>query len=416
MIGSGLARRIGLTALILGSVALVPDRLAAQVPGELSAELEIQGRLFPRSPLQDGQGSAAFSLALRPEYFVEWDDGRQAFLFEPFLRLDSQDPNRTHFDIGVLSWELAARSWELRLGFRKVFWGVTESQHLVDIINQTDLVEGPDGEEKLGQLMFNFALIRRWGTVDVFLMPLFRQRTFPGSSGRLRLPFPVDEDRAEIESGAGRFHPDLAVRWSHTLGDWDLGVSHFYGTSRDPRFRVAPDSTGPVLIPVYELIHQTGVDVQLVQGGTLWKLEAITRSGQGKRFIAVTAGLEHTLVGVFSTSADLGLIAEYLYDSRGGLASDPTNAELLQPVPFENDVFVGTRLALNDIQSTEVLAGVIVDWSSGSTVFSLEASRRLADSWTVAVEARVFAGSNESDPLYWFRRDDYLEFSISKHF
>jgi len=54
------------------------------------------------------------------------------------------------------------------------FWGVTEFQHLVDIINQTDLVENIDTEDKLGQPMINLALINDWGTVDLFIMPYFR--------------------------------------------------------------------------------------------------------------------------------------------------------------------------------------------------------------------------------------------------
>ena len=38
-------------------------------------------------------------------------------------------------------------AWDLLIGVGKVFWGVTESRHLVDIVNQTDLVENPDQEE-----------------------------------------------------------------------------------------------------------------------------------------------------------------------------------------------------------------------------------------------------------------------------
>ena len=53
----------------------------------------------------------------------------------------------------------------MRLGLRKVYWGVTESQHLVDVINQTEGVENLDGEDKLGQPMLNLALI-------VFFAPL----------------------------------------------------------------------------------------------------------------------------------------------------------------------------------------------------------------------------------------------------
>ena len=97
-------------------------------------------------------------------------------------------------------------------GIGKVFWGVTESQHLVDVINQTDLVENMDGEEKLGQPMINFALVRDWGTVDFFLLPGSRERTFPEAEGRLRTTPRVDVEQAVYESSRGKRHIDEAIR------------------------------------------------------------------------------------------------------------------------------------------------------------------------------------------------------------
>ena len=60
-----------------------------------------------------------------------------SFTFQPFIRIDQQDEERSHFDIRELAWLHVGNDWELRTGIRKVFWGVNESQHLVDIINQT---------------------------------------------------------------------------------------------------------------------------------------------------------------------------------------------------------------------------------------------------------------------------------------
>ena len=70
--------------------------------------------------------------------------------------------------------------WDLHLGVKQIFWGVTEFNHLVDIINQTDLVENIDGEDKLGQPMAHLSLVRDWGILDFHLLTGFRERTFPG--------------------------------------------------------------------------------------------------------------------------------------------------------------------------------------------------------------------------------------------
>ena len=123
--------------------------------------------------------------------------------------------------------------WTLFAGAGKVFWGKTEAHHLVDIINQTDSVEDIDTEDKLGQPMINLTLERDWGALDLFFLPYFRERTHPGERARLRGAFPVLEN-AVYTSGAGRGHPDFAVRWSYFTNSLDLAVSAFRGTSREP--------------------------------------------------------------------------------------------------------------------------------------------------------------------------------------
>jgi hypothetical protein len=301
-----------------------------------------------------------------------------------------------------LTWLKAADEWELRIGIRKVFWGVTESQHLVDIINQTDAVENPDGEDKLGQPMINLALIKDWGTLDLFILTSFRERTFPGPEGRLRTHPRVDTDQALYESSREERHIDVALRWSHFIGDWDVGLSHFKGTSRDPSLIL---SSG-VLIPLYEQIQQTGVDLQATKGGWLWKLEAIHRHGQGETYNASTTGFEYSFYGVFETTADLGLVVEYLYDDRNQAATSP----------FQNDTMLGLRYVLNDEQSTEALLGAITDLDNHALAYSLEASRRIASNWKLNIESRFYQDIPANDPLYAFSQDDYLQIDLGYYF
>ncbi len=78
-----------------------------------------------------------------------------------------------------------------QVGLSKVFWGAAEFVHLADIINQTDGVEGFDGEEKLGQPMLRLSLFLDRGTVNAFILPWFRERTFPGKKDRLRTPLVI---------------------------------------------------------------------------------------------------------------------------------------------------------------------------------------------------------------------------------
>ena len=113
---------------------------------EWSGSVAIEARLFASAPLDHRQSNHSFSLAAETEYYVESESGRNSLLFKSFIRGDNADSHRTHFDVRELIWQYVGDTWELRAGIGKVFWGVTEGQHLVDIINQTDLVESSDGE------------------------------------------------------------------------------------------------------------------------------------------------------------------------------------------------------------------------------------------------------------------------------
>ncbi|MGD9000090.1 MAG: hypothetical protein PVF75_06725 [Granulosicoccaceae bacterium] len=373
--------------------------------GEWSGNIALEWRGFAHDALDNRQHDNNFSFSLQPEYYHSWGGGNHSLVFEPYLRVDEHDAQRTHFDIRALHWDYVADDWALRAGIGRVFWGKTESVHLVDIINQTDAVENLDGEDKLGQPMLQFTFIRDWGEVGVFVLPGARERSFPGREGRLRNSLTVADNYPRYASSRGRDRIDLAVRWSHVIDELDIAVSHFSGTSREPRLLTAVINGQPALVPVYDVIDQTGLELQLTRDAWLWKFEAISRSGQGERFTALAGGFEYTFYGVLESAVDVGVLTEYLYDDRGETGTI-----------FENDLFMGTRIALNDVQSTELLAGVIQDLDSSARLFNLEASRRLGDNWKLSVEARWFIDIPPADRLYELRRDDYMQAELAYYF
>ena len=373
---------------------------------ELSGDVSVEGRLFAKDELYDDQKRNNGSIAFEPEFYHEWSSSPDfSFTFVPFFRVDSADSERTHVDIRELNFLMVGTPWELRVGIGKVFWGVTEFVHLVDIINQTDLVENIDGEDKLGQPMVHFSYPGDWGVVDFFLLPYFRERTYPGKEGRLRPPVKVDTDNAEYESGAEESHIDLALRYSQTY-DWgDLGIYYFRGTSREPI--LIPSLKKPVLLPFYDQIDQVGLDLQLVFGNWLWKLESLYRDGTDDNFWAATGGFEYTFVSISDTMMDLGLITEYSYDDR---EDDATT-------PFQNDLLFGLRLGVNDAASTELLAGISFDLDESGSVLQIEASRRLTDYLKISLEAWSFFDLEESQTyLYSIRDDDFVRLQLFYYF
>ncbi|WP_286237483.1 hypothetical protein [Neptuniibacter halophilus] len=397
-----------LTTCLLAAAGIIPALpVQAETYYELSGKVSGELRAFTQDaqfPHQDYDTNLSFSI--EPEFFWEWNDGNDSLTFSPFLRIDEQDSERTHADIRELSWIHVEDEWELRLGLRKVFWGVTEFNHLVDVINQTDGVEDFDGEDKLGQPMLNLSLVRDWGIVDLFLLPGFRERTFAGENGRLRSGLVVDTDRAEYESAAGQKHLDTAIRWSHTLGDFDLGAYWFHGTNRDPLLQARMVDGTTRLTPYYEQIDQVGLDLQATIDSWLWKLETIHRDSSRESFWAAQGGFEYTFYGLNESAADLGVLLEYGWDQRG------TDAD----AAIQNDLFMGARLTLNDAASSELLAGISHDLDYHSHSLIVEASRRYGDNWKLSLDGRFFSADDSRDLSYQIRQDDHLQLTLERYF
>jgi hypothetical protein len=368
---------------------------------DFSIKLQAENRFFFQPGLYDGQERNFLSIAVQPEYSFSWAEGKMLLKTTLFGRLDQYDTRRTHADIRELYVQTVRSNHEVSIGVKKVFWGVAESAHLVNVINQNDYVESIDGDEKLGQPMVHYSTWNNLGRFDFFYMPYFRKLTFPGEHGRLRTPFVIDDTMIAFESSHEEFRPDVAFRWSKYIGLFDIGVSHFYGTSRQPMI-----SSWESFDPVYTVANQTGVDVQATTGPVLWKFEGVLNSNDVRNFGALVAGFEYTFGNVNKKGLDVGVLSEYLYDGRGTLAFSS----------LQHDLFVGCRLAFNNIQDTQLLAGGIVDLEYGTTLINLEASQRIGESWKVEIEGRFFTNVSDKEFLYVMREDSFLRLAINKYF
>lgn len=414
LLGSALAS----TAMLSSAQASSYTRLDAAIAGQV--------RAFAQDPLSSDQGHIAASLAASGEWYVEWARGDYSVTVSPFARLDFADNDRSHLDLREFQAQAVFGALEVRAGLSRTFWGKTEFLHLVDIINQDDALENIDGEDKLGQPMLRLAWSEGPVSLHGYILPGFRERAFPGPEGRLRAPLPVNADKASYQSSRKKEHVDFAARLQGYQGALDYGLAWFKGTSREPQLLpsdFASTPTGPQateLAPYYGQIEQLSLDAQYTVASWLFKLEAVWRdqtrteadangrpSLRQHRDTAATGGVEYTRYGILDSAYDVGYLAEYLWDERdaGGDAS------------FQNDLFLATRVAANDVKDTTLLGGVVVDLDQGHLFASIEASRRLNGSSKLELEIRLFNRITPSDPaLYALRRDDYLQLEYIRYF
>ncbi len=365
---------------------------------EFSGNFSVEGRHFVHSPLWPEQAAQHMGLSIQPELRHRWDNGRKIATFIPFYHWDAQDEQHRYSDIRQFDLVLAQGDWEIQAGISKVFWGVTESQHLVDIINQTDNLAGIDGEEKLGQPLLRLSRLLANGALDFYVLPYFRERQFAGNNSRLRPALPV-LDEARYESEREQQQVDIALRWAYTYENIDLAAYWFKGTARQPLLQAQTKNEQMILQPYYPQINQTALTLQHTGDAWLWKLEALYQKNHEQSHAAAVGGFEYTWSGVFDSAVDLGLLAEYHRDSRGLSASNP----------WQKDLFIGNRWGFNDVQSTEILAGVLVDLDQQGRSLRIEASRRLGDNMKLNFESQWFSHAVPQEAFYDLRADDYLQ-------
>jgi hypothetical protein len=393
-------KRVVILALLVGW----PVLSGAQ---EFSGNIAAEAISFPNPAKFPNQLSDDLSLSFQPRLVGDWNEGDDNWSVELFMRAGSKDENRNHVDVRELLWLHLSGDNEWRVGVNTMFWGVTETRHLVDVINQIDLAEDIDGEDKLGQQMIHLKHYEDWGVLDFLVLPGFRERNFPGEHGRPRFPLIVDDSQTIYESADGKDHVDYSFRFSQTYNELDIGLSFFKGTDRQPELIPGLGATGvPVLIPVYLQMTQYSIDAQLTTEEWLWKLEAIYRDTKTRSYPAFTGGFEYTFYSIFDSDINLGTLAEYSYNGPEAPKRDV----------FDSDLFLGARLAFNDAASTDFLAGYVVDTEKGSQTFRLEASRRFGDSWKGALEMQLFPYIADDDLLLVFEDDDYLLLELARFF
>jgi hypothetical protein len=157
---------------------------------------------------------------------------------------------------------------------------------------------------------------------------------------------------------------------------------------------------------VYLQVDQTSLDAQATKGAWLWKLEALYNRNTLNNYYAYVGGFERTSFGVASSSADLGVLMEYHYDERG---DEATNG-------LQSDIYIGLRLAANDLASTMALFGVLYDTDTQAVFGNIEASRRMGENWTLSLELRFTTNTEREDDLFFFRSDDYLGIELTRYF
>ncbi len=412
------------------AVVFVLAAFSVSQAAAIERDLKITGTMFVAVFPASGKGAqedVVASAQVKPDLALFFDDAWQAVI-APRFRLGITDSEFNLISLDDVYGEYVADQFELRVGYQTFFWGSVESANIVDILNQKDFtIDFFDPQtNKLGEPAIRVRLLSGEHQLDLYHFSYFTPASLPDKVNR----FNFFDGRLDISDdplytgGAKRLRQQFALRWSHTIGSADVGLAYFNGYEKFPVVFEAPGALEADTL--YYAMQQVSGDLQMSLGEWLLKGEAVFQdTGIAGSFVrtirrrdggsirgdlvpgnhaAFVGGFEYTFVGILGKS-DLGVIAEYLYDSV-------QSRRAVAFRPFQNDVFAGLRWSRNNPGDGELLAGVILDVRNRTQVWRLEYEERYLDRLKLEVAVDLIHASS-GDPLAVFNNDDRLSMQLS---
>lgn len=383
--------------------------IASSVITSVNAEIKLQGsaileqRIFldsPKQPMNPVDSSYPYpvyhqiSAALSPRIEASSERNNMVYTVHPFIRIDERDDERTHIDLREFKAALVTKKWQASIGFDQVHWGVMENHHLVDIVNQTDYNESPNGEDKLGQPMLRLGINLNDALLEAMLLIGYRDAAMPTSGAR----FSFESDYSyEYEGWGEEYHPDIALRYSKRIKNIDLGVSYFGGHTRTPELLI--QTVGD---PVWyvNLVDQISVDVNADLGRIELKAEVLYKIVEDQSTRAMVLGTEFKLIQ--NKNMGVNLLAEYSWDQHGEDAFDNS---------FQNDLFAGARITLFGLNDSEILFGHNYDFDFGSQHGFIQAKVNVTKKLSVGLEGWWFNVDDDDYANKTYNDDNMIQFT-----
>ena len=394
--------KIGFAALI-GFCCNLVSANALDFSGEIDTSFFFY-REKPKFVEQDSdkfQSELAVVFHLNGEVFTKWD------LDSTFFLRHNPDAQKDIWgDIRELRFSGYKSNSSISAGVLTEYWGSLEANNPVDIINARDFIQDYEGDIKLGQPGLAYSRFEGNHQLDTFILPYARERALPEGRDRYRFN---SFDYASAQFEKNRYLPSLALRYKYTHEQGRLAVSQYRGYTRSPEFiaETSPDSQEIELIPKYQLINQTGLELEWLKAGAIFKAELIYQSGGPDSFFGTGTGVEREFPNILNSSMTFTPFFEVYYDNRNERA--PITA-------FDNDLYLGARVLFNDINDSKIQTNMLWDWESHAYFYELDASRRIGNDWLVSTAVTIPVNADDDPALSSFTEDERIMFKLRYHF
>ena len=361
---------------------------------ELSGSVTTSYSRFPNSLATSFEDNLTVEFkALGYTNFLEWNID-----YELVFRNSLYDKGKNIIEPRELFVKKSFGDFDIYVGNRQFFWGITESKNVVDFVNQLDSAAGNSKEDKLGATSISMEFYLQNAEIQYVFMPYFRERTFNAENAHPGLGLPLN--KATFSEDKGLMGGDHALRYSNLYGDLDVGISGFYGTAREPILSFNNNGTVTPYYPEYQAL---GLDIQFTGDNTLYKGEFVKGFQDEIEISAYVIGLESTIYSVASSSWDIGLIGELQFDNRVQAAAQKFNVG-------------GLRFTANNVSDSNLLFLYATDEAGEQLTYTAQFSHRLKSGLKLETEYTEFYSSVNGLPFSNLIDDSYFQVSVGYFF
>ncbi len=367
---------------------------------------EVEGRYYyTEAPLFSEQSDYRSQYALATTLDYNGEINRNIDInVSAFGRYHPEADNPYQGDVRELTLNYYASQLEVSAGVLMERWGVLEAFSPVDVLNPRDRVEDFQGDIKRGIPGGRLSWLLDEGRIDAWLLPYSREERLAEGKDRFRTSA-LAFSGAEFEKGKNTV--SSAIRISQMLESIEFAVSYYNGHTRSPYFTPNLNGVSNVITlqPNYAQIEQAGLELLWVKGQLLVKLESIYRSTNDENFTGLGIGLEREFPRIGLAKNGLTLYGEYYYDGRDSERSSPLT-------PFQNDVFFGVRLALNNLSGTVYELRLTRDLDNNSSFWDFRAKTRIKQQWFIEASLYEFSNVDHDPALKSFASDSRLAVNV----
>jgi hypothetical protein len=408
--------------------------LVASAESKSKGELRFESRFFNND---NNQSTRDENVAMATQFEGEADvfsDQQLAYRF--FMRADQKDQSRSRILVQDLHYKYSNNVFQIGAGAFLKNLSSLEAFHPVDIFNPRNFDSDLENAEKIGQLGVSAKLFFARGELELMLLPLSSSPKYPSASNRLGFGSVSQLITNDLFIDKDGRHKDndlqVFLRSAFFLDSFDFSL--FYARMYDvslPRFSVELAGFTPIAAhPIYFLSDQFAATFQTSYfDSQIIKLEMIYKTytdqtvenynGQPVRdFEAQELNPNDHL-----TTA-LGW--EYILNHQSGMDSNffiewqSIEASQSQKLGFfQNDLFFGYRLSLNDTDAKELVLSWIQDLDeSGEYLTNIRYGARLNAEWSYRIGVRFFEAKSASNTLGMglFRQADHAYLNLSRFF